>query len=1140
MNPWEMDFESPMKVDPAGDASGGLDLAQMRRETERRKNTLVTRPDKDHPAFSVEAETRRQGEAASQPTSQGEPSNVGQGDVTPSGTASGSSGGNPWDLTYKQQVPGDTSVSPESTDKVLGKPSLTKGVGAVRAYTPLADAYRAARPGPMHEIPPLPTDPLAIPGHFITHGLLEPIGKIAGELTAPLAMIRDYTFGAVQGQPGRALTPHEATQNVFGEQGMQKHPWLAKGFEILGDMSLPMPGGAGRRAAQVRPSEALTEELGPRGFTPEGHPSLSPEGYRSTETGNIVETRTDRLKTMQELAMERQYSVPESSVPAGVAPHGETGGVETVGGETGPITPGFLKTAEQKASGMGRGFQDTAEQRLNALGPPTVLRQQKYFQPPTPEGTSEPVEPLTKALQEIAKKGRGRAVEQPYMSTQQQPLQAGPSSEPFGSIPGLPTYSQKEVSTVGRTLQHTFDVMRQAGPYSGRVADLLQYKFNYAEQGTRQNYLDYLDLVKGIFPKQPFVKVHREALASGDWDTVLNSNTKSLTGLSQAQIDAVVELHEVAGDVSKASEKAQRELPLNDPKVQEVFQKGWNILTGRASAHTSIQQYATVLDPVSGEKFAVGSPTPFWPHIPTDAQAKVKLSDEYLRKLYNRGNYDMTFDTYKEQFTDWFHSSNLEVRQKKFAGIEYKRFFNGLEEAKSHGTTVAEQYRKVGYDTDLLRVLLRYNMGALSRATSLGYKEEMTQLMGQLLKEYGKESKTYNYISSAVQRSEGIAAREDMLQSLGWTTNVMSAAYPSFLKFSWLSNILLQPNYLVMQTGLQNTLRSVFGMYGSKAGIPASEIEAAVARSGADFPSFLAKLNRPDNGFQQYTKTALELDMFSLSDRVTRSPVSGIAGYLHTERVARQFWENPTSQKALGLLKELNINPKELYAGMSATNGETVPEQILMRGAQTVANRAMGRTGIQGMPLWATSDDKYSRAVLMLHRQFLSNEGAARRLLFDAPTMDIALRRWLQLVGLGTATGGMAYESLKNTLAGRDWYDPGQSFTKTMERLGIRGEQRQRFAGMFVKSFLDVAGTLTTGMIMAGIGMASGQPGTATTMLTPPVASLVEDTIQKVQQGKPLEAAVRVSPLPIPGAVFKHKKPSGGMGMSPPGMPLEK
>lgn len=1126
--PWEMEY-SP-KVNPAGDAtdySGGLDLDQMRRETERRKNTLVTRPDKDHPALGEQAEVHRQGEAASKSVED--------------------TGPKPWEQQYsapaEQQSPVNSTptFTPEGVDKGIGDTGNGKVVPAGVTYsrTPLRKAYANARPGPMNEIPPVPTDPLAVPGHFITHGVLEPAGKLLGEITAPLAMARDYVFGLSQGQPGRAMTPREVTENVFGPEAIQEHPYITKGFEILGDLSIPVPpvGRSGKAIPRTLP--APQDSLGPASFTPEGHPSLSVPGYQARDTGNIIETPIKREQSMGELIMGSQYRVPESTVPSGMAPHNTTGGVESVDGVTGPITPGFLKTAEQKASGMGRGFQDTAEQKLNAQGPTSVLRSQKYFQPPTPEGTSEAVQPLTEALQKISKEGRGRAVEQPHMSLQQQPIQAGPSSEPIPSIPGTPTYTQKEVSTVARTLNHTFDVLRKAGPYSARVADLLQYKANYAEQGTRQNYLDYLNVARGIFPVAKGRTVELEALKSGDWDTVLNSNTQTLTGLTKDQIDALVELHEIGGDVSKASEKAQATLPLNDPKVQELYQKGWNILTGRASAEPSIQQNATVFDPITGKQYSVGSPTPFWPHIPTDQQAKVKLSDEYLRKLYNRGEYDMPFETFKQKFTDWFHSGDLDVRQRKYAGIEYKRFFNALEEAKSHNTTVAEQYRRMGYETDPFRVLLRYNMGALNRSVSLGYKSEMTELMTQLLAEYGPNSTTYQYISSALQRSEGLSAREDMLQSLGWTSNAMSAAYPSFLKFSWFSNILLQPNYLVMQTSLRDTMSSVFRMYGSKLGIPKDQIDQVVARSGADFPAFLARLNRPDNGYQQYTKTALELDMFALSDRATRSPLSGIAGYLHTERVAKQFWENPTSPKALGLLKELNINPKELYDGMAQTNGQVIPEQFLARGAQSVANRAMGRTGIQGMPLWATSDDKGSRLLLMLHRQFLSNEGAMRRLLFDAPTMDVALRRGLQLVGLGTASG-MAYESLKNTLAGRDWYDPGKSFTQTMEKLGIRGQERERFAGMFVKSFLDSAGTLTTGMLMAGLGMLSGQPGTSTTMLTPPVASLVEDTVQKVQQGKPLEAVVRASPLPVPGAVFKQKKPSGGMGMSLPGMQLEK
>ena len=92
-----------------------------------------------------------------------------------------------------------------------------------------------------------------------------------------------------------------------------------------------------------------------------------------------------------------------------------------------------------------------------------------------------------------------------------------------------------------------------------------------------------------------------------------------------------------------------------------------------------------------------------------------------MKRMYERGNYSKTMDfqRFKELVKSHWHSDDPTIEMRKFAGVEYKRLLNILDDAKAHNRTAAESARYYGYETDPLRLLVRYNQGALKRSVML-------------------------------------------------------------------------------------------------------------------------------------------------------------------------------------------------------------------------------------------------------------------------------------------------------------------------------------------------------------------------------------------------------------------------------------
>lgn len=734
----------------------------------------------------------------------------------------------------------------------------------------------------------------------------------------------------------------------------------------------------------------------------------------------------------------------------------------------------------------------------------------------------------------------------PSLGLRAQPVQAGPASAPLTEFSTEKTLTQRAPRSLEKVFLHALDVLPRLGPYTTRLKDILHYTRDYSEQGTMHNFLDYTRLLESLYGKKTLTKRY-DAVAQLPSGTVprlerlqalLNASVKDY-GLTQKESDALVELHYAQGNLEKVSQYAKDQLPVRSPKVQKLFQDGWQIATGRASSHPAVQQYAKVHDPITGDATPVGPPTPYWPHQATSGHVKELLSEDRLQKIYSKGRYDMSFEKFKEKFIAWYENDDPGVQLRKFAGIEYKRFFDALDDANSHKRGVADSLRKMGYETDPLRMLVRHNMFALKRAAYLEHEAEITQVMTQLGIEYGLGSQPYKWVKSILDRSQGISKREDFTKAADNPLHIaQSIAYPAFLKASWKQNFLLQPNYSILQSGLMPVVESSWKFLGSKLGWSKEKIFDATQRSGATFPHLLTSYHLPEGYSDQYAKLAQSLNLFSGSDKLTRR-FAALAEAPAMAKIGREFWMNPAEQKWRGLLQERNINPMELYTELSKVPKEQwvsgvppVPQQFVNRAMQVSSNKAMGRTGIHSLQSWAAIDNDLHHIMLMLHRQIASNEGMLWNSILNAPTAGQGIKRALVFL-VGAEAAGIVYQGVVNLLLGNDLMDVNKSLVKTF---GGHDE-----AAFYAKALLMGLGTWTAGIALTGLEAAGGNVMSPVySFMSPPIAALVDETANKLLRGNVKDPLLRLQPSEAVTTISRYgekaqrERERGGTGVPNP------
>ena len=717
------------------------------------------------------------------------------------------------------------------------------------------------------------------------------------------------------------------------------------------------------------------------------------------------------------------------------------------------------------------------------------------------------------------------------------------------------TYTQRIPSVAAQVLQKAFDVLDSMGTYSRRISDILQHSFDYSETGTKQNYLAYKQLVQKYFSNKS-ISNRVNAFREGNIRSVLNHSIHDY-GLTTKHRDALIELHELGpklpqeGPIAEATlktlvtPKAWESLraELLDPRVQGLWREGWKIMTGRASSLPSVREHALIKDFVTGESTPVGQPSSFWPHQSIRDETARRLSIATMKQMYEHQGYKakgISFETFTDNMNKFERTKDETEILRKFAGLEYKRHLDMHADAKSHNRTVAQSLEYYGYETDPLRALIRHNTYALKRSVFLEHAAELTALRQQMSIEYGLHNGSpYHWVENVINRSQGISRREDMFDKSANSWNLAQAImYPAFLKGSWSQNFLLQPNYAFMVSGFRPIAQAFVKSFAHGLGLKHSELAAMAEQSAANFPSWMAKFHLPDGAFAQYAKMMMTGNWFSFSDRFTRT-MSGVFFLPRAENLIRQWWKDPTNPKWQKALEEGNLDVPSLRAKMMASGPETwdaakmppIPREYLVRYAKVMTDRAMGRNGIQGLPLWAAGDGQATKLFMMLHRQILSNEGTWIRHIMNAPTAGIGIARGLRFL-LGAEAAGTVYQGFVNWTVGNGFFDVNEPLVKSF------GNNKE--AAFAAKALLLGLGTFTAGILLSGLNFRSGNYGGMTYgLVSPPAAAFIDELAKKVTQGKFLDAMKRVQPSEMADKYLRReqekerRRRKGGSGLSP-------
>ena len=997
-----------------------------------------------------------------------------------------------------------------------------------------------------------------------------PLTDLAKNLVSDPLMLGGGVFGASRvrrGQAGQPGVPITAPVRTIGDPLVV--PPIKAAEPSIQDLARQSPGQqidqyvppskpvqepgpyAPRRDVEIGviPTGSLERSLGPAGDRPSvGHePAL-----RTLPTGSML-----RIQRPAEVTTAgKQYTDPVPDVPS-MRPEPTTEGVSwdsrLLHGrpEDLPPAPFPLKTAEQMLAEK-QAAQNARWEELQAL---RARSQPARTTSGTPQssatGLSVPpaLDPLDLLRQPV-----------------QAPLLARSKTLEVDLPTAERTLTQTSPSWYQLMMGHATDTLRAMGPYSGRTGDILDHIVAYSEAGTKQNFLDYVGMVEKLFGGRSLKKLG-QAIREGDWRNVLNRSVRDY-GMTQKEIAALVELHysgkhlvespqwsEVARGIDVTSPVLSQliqkhvspqawktlQAELMDPKIQTLFRDGWQVMTGRASSHPSVQEFARVHDVITGESTPVGAPSPYWPHQSTNHSTSKLLEEHSLRVMYKQGGYDakgISFQGFVKQFKNHLNDPSREGQLRRFAGLENKRYLDMRKDAEAHSRTVYDSLTHYGYETDPLRTLLHHNMYALRRAKFLEHAEELKSLREQVELEYGHGPKSFAlWHDKVVDAFQGVSSNESMLLKTNESWNIaQSIMYPAFLKASWMQNMVLQPNYGLMVTGIQPIMKGLFSILGKQAGLSEKDVMALSERSASNYPTFMAKYHMPDGLAEQWGKTTMSANWFAFSDIVTRK-LQGVFFGVRAENLIKQWWKDPTNPRFQNALKEGKLDVETLRRKMLAEPKEKwdadgtppIPPEYLMRYEQTMTNRAMGRTGIQSQPLWASGDDRFTKLFMMLHRQIISNEGVFYQNIANAPTAGIGLMRALRGFG-GAAFAGTVYQGLVNWIMGNGFFDVNEKLTKQM------GSKEAAFA---VKAVLLGLGTFSAGLVLSGLNVTSGNvAGVGYGFVSPPAAAFIDEFVNKVLKGKFDEALLRLNPLQTPDVYYKRKKveeqkrkQGGGVGL---------
>lgn len=915
-------------------------------------------------------------------------------------------------------------------------------------------------------------------------------------IVSPLGMVSKVGKLASPDSPRVPLQPEPLAHNEWHGPPEPRREWQGPPAPSIQDLAKGAPGMQTEKFVPPAPTSPP-----PPTQAPSSTKLVRPRGKKGAAKGSVPPA--------------------EPATPAGSSPAAPSG--SPTGGPTGPLDqpPGFLSSRflhgqpPEPPPPLKSQFE-LAEDRLLAKQVEQMMRYQKLQEerkmaasletapPPSPPPPVDalplhPVDPVAGVLDSAA--------------------QMGPVEPVAGAAPrDLPRF---------RLLQAGIDVLRDLHPSAAKFANILEYVRDGSEQLAMTNTKDFFQILSKHMGK--------DTRFLGTLRGILNPNMQRF-GFDPKQMRAFNEILAYGEELQKKNfwkvDPSQRRdilqsvLPshswdqlrnqLIDPRIHAAVEEGWQAMTGRASAHPTIQAHGTIRDAVTGDTYPMGKPTPYLPQVPISPKLKEKLSERAMKKMYQdrqlKGK--MSYEEFKRRIKEILDNNDPDVKYMLYKGVTSARLLDVKAYARAEGLTITDALKRLGYEYDPTRMVLKHNLYSYRTALNLERDTELNAARTEVEAHYGPHSPELEYLDQVNHLSQGLSHREDILDKRTdlWSLS-QAILYPIFLKAAWSQNMTLQQTHLLMRTGLKPFAVAIWRDLGRRVGMSKPEIEAAMDRSAGIFPAYVARYHSPKGLADQFSKTANTLNFFSPADSLTRTWANQV-GWVHGEMIIRKWWrdrENPIYKQ---ILRDAHIDPDELRRRMMSRPSSEwendmppIPTEALQRYAQTLANQSMGRTGIHNLPLWASLPKESTRIFLMLHRQMLANERhiiQAFKGLKNVPPkqrLTVGIQRAARLIAGAEATGS-AYQILLNGLMGRDYLQADQ-------RLGIDDE----FTAFFAKSLALGLGTVTAGLALSGLHVAQGNyGGAAYGFLTPPVASLVDEVANKIFQGKFGEAAMKLQP----------------------------
>lgn len=807
------------------------------------------------------------------------------------------------------------------------------------------------------------------------------VRSIAGDLVDPLFILGGGMLGRA-GKPARTGTqaagraPETLVPSIRQElQGPPVPPIqdLARSRQYVPPDDAPV-NYQPRRQDAYQPDQVTPVELTPTGSTTRNFPE---------DPGTTVTSPALQVTPSGSLVRRQNPEVGRVAVPDPTAV---------------PYMPGIPRE---------RGLGDvpspllTAEEKIRAKHP-------EAFQRP-PSGVMKTAEDLLAEkqarqyqLHQEMLREREAMLQAPTTGTPQGPAspfyptpgQAGPGSTLFrkDNLAGE-QFSSGLLGKIQRFATRSYDVLSGTGPVGQELASIRYYADDYARQATSTNMTDWVSELQRIYkPNTKFLRDPRR-----EW------STKDYINISDKEYEALFDLTYSGGKYTKTVEALD---PAAQIRVKDAWEKGWPIATGRASSDPGVRQL-TVKNRVTGEETPLGMPSSFVPHQYTHGKDTGKFGERTIERMYKRYQEGkaapLTFTEFKEALTS--HAAN---KEKRFLGVEEARLFDAQEIAAETGKSIHQVMKEHGLDTDLLRTMVRYNLGAYHRGQIKMHEPRLRELEKQWLRETAGDPEARSWLNLLDSREKGRTVHEDIDRA----NNAFVQQWKAFNALTLLPRAAIasvpQINYALSKASMASIVDSL--MMAER-----TRVAQLVPQSGALLSNTIQEMSRVDGWIGAGATAELRLNQFNNLDRLQRNTAARL-GFYYAKDLGRRLLKNPDDISTQRALQELRLNPPEVLDSMKAIG--TLDDGLAKRAMQVFSDQTMGTTGLRGRPLWSTSDHWSTQMMLTLRGQTTANMAEARKLIFDAPDMWTGVTRASKLL-VGSTLFGTAAQTMRDVVTGQ-------------------------------------------------------------------------------------------------------------------------